>query len=151
MTLIKKKENGLFPVFNRMMEDFFDRDFMDWPSPNFSAAGTTLPAVNVKESDKAYEVEMAAPGLKKEDFTVEFRNNMLIISSEKREEFEEKEAGNFTRKEFSYQSFQRSIALPANSVDEENIKARYENGVLSLTVPKKAEFSGQKGRRIEIS
>ena len=146
MSLIKRNQN--LPSFSRFWDDdFFNRD---WGLSNFSDSGT-LPAVNIKETKENFEVEMAAPGMKKEDFKVELDGNMLTISSEKTEQHEEnKEDEKFSRREFSYQSFQRSFSLPKDVVDADNIEARYENGVLNLRIPKKEEAKQKPPRKIEI-
>ena len=123
----------------------------DWSNSNYSTTGTTLPAVNVKETPENFIVEMAAPGMKKEDFKVELNNNVLTISSEQKQENEEKENDRYTRKEFSYQSFQRSFQLSREAVDADNIQAKYENGVLHLTIPKREEVKQKPSRLINIS
>jgi HSP20 family protein len=93
--------------------------------------------VNLRETDKHLEVEMAAPGMKREDFKVEIDNNTLMISSEKEEEKEEtRKKDNFVRKEFNYQSFFRSFYLPEN-VDENKIEATYKDGILHVIIAKK--------------
>jgi HSP20 family protein len=107
--------------------------------------------VNVKETAESFEVEMAAPGMKKEDFKVELNNNILSISSEQKQEHEEKNNERFTRKEFSYQSFHRSFQLSREAVDADNIQAKYENGVLHLTIPKREEVKQKPSRLINIS
>lgn len=106
--------------------------------------------MNIKETADNFEVEMAAPGMKKEDFRVELNGNSLTISSEMRNEREEKEAERYTRREFSYQSFQRTFTLPKNVVDVEQINARYENGVLHLQIPKREEAKQKPPRMIQI-
>jgi HSP20 family protein len=116
MTLTRRNGN-LSNSFPNLFDDFLNRDFFDWGNSNFSGPGTTLPAVNVKETPENFEVEMAAPGMKKEDFKVELNNNILTISSEQRNEHEEKENDKYSRKEFSYQSFQRSFQLSREAVD----------------------------------
>lgn len=103
----------------------------------------------MKETDDNYEVEVAAPGMDKKDFHITLDGNLLTISSEKQFSDEEKDA-NYTRREFSYQSFQRSFELPKDVVDEESIQAKYENGVLYLTVPKKEEAKKKAPKRIEV-
>ena len=134
----------------RLFDHFFDNDLIDWSTRNFSDTDTTLPAVNVKEKDDAFEIEMSAPGLKKEDFNVELTNNVLTISCEKKEEDETKDDdGKYTRREFSYQSFNRSFNLP-ETVDAEKIDAKYEDGILMLSIPKKEEVVPS-SKRIEIS
>jgi len=102
--------------------------------------------------DNSYEVEMAAPGMKKEDFKIELDNNVLTISSEKREESQEgNENERYSRREFSYQSFQRSFALPKEVVDEDKIKAHYSDGMLQLSIPKKEKAKQKQPRKIEIA
>lgn len=149
MTLTKKNGN-LINSFPNLFDDFLSKDLFDWNNSNFSVTGTTLPAVNVKETPETFEVEMAAPGMTKEDFKVELNNNMLTISSEQKKENEEKENTRYTRKEFSYQSFQRSFQLSREAVDADNIKAKYENGVLLLTIPKREEVKQKPSRLINI-
>lgn len=138
------------PGFHRsFFDDIFGRELFNWENNNFSTTSTTLPSVNIKETKDTYEVEVAAPGLEKNDFKVTLDGNLLTISSEK-ENKQVSEQQNFTRREFSYQSFQRSFELPKNVVDEENISARYENGLLLLSIPKKEEAKQKPPRMIEI-
>ncbi|WP_372649648.1 Hsp20/alpha crystallin family protein, partial [Draconibacterium sp.] len=111
---------------------------MDWNHSNFSSTNTSLPAVNVKETDDDFVIEVAAPGMSKNDFNVNFKNNVLTISSEKKNEKEEKNE-NYTRKEFSYQSFQRSFTVAENAVVGEKISAKYDNGILHIVLPKRDE------------
>ncbi|SDG38089.1 Hsp20/alpha crystallin family protein [Epilithonimonas hungarica] len=150
MTTIVKRTNGsLLPADARsMFDDFFNRELFNWGNNNFSASRTTLPSVNIKELEKAFEVEVAAPGMQKEDFKVTLDGNLLTIASSK-EDKKEENSGNYTRKEFSYQSFQRSFEL-SKDVDDDNIEAKYENGVLRLTIPKKESALAQSSRLIEI-
>ncbi|HZJ79599.1 MAG TPA: Hsp20/alpha crystallin family protein [Dysgonamonadaceae bacterium] len=134
----------------RLFDHFFDNDLIDWSNRNFSETNTTLPAVNVKEKKDGFEIEMSAPGLKKEDFNVDLSNSVLTISCAKKEEDETKdEDGRYTRQEFSYQSFSRSFNLP-ETVDHEKIDAKYEDGILKLNIPKKEEVIPS-SKRIEIS
>lgn len=150
MTLAKRNGNVMNSLPG-LFDDFFSRDLFDWGNANFSNSGTTLPAVNVKETADSFEVEMAAPGMKKEDFKVELDNSVLTISSEKREDNEHKEGEKYSRREFSYQSFQRSFTLSKDAVDADNIHAKYENGVLHLTIPKREEVKQKPARLINIS
>jgi HSP20 family protein len=137
--------------FPSLLDDFFGRELFNWENSNFSSTSTTIPSINVKETDENFEVEVAAPGMDKKDFNVTLNDNLLTISSVKQNEKETVE-DNYTRKEFSYQSFQRSFELPNNIVDEENIKAHYDNGLLHLVIPKKEEAKESKSPRvIEIS
>ena len=137
--------NQMPSVFDR----FFENDMFDWSNRNFSNTNTTLPAVNIKEDKDGFEVEMSAPGLDKKDFKIELNNSVLTISSEKEVENETKEGQQFTRREFSYQSFSRSFTLP-ETVEGEKIKAKYENGVLSVSIPKKEEAKPKPVKQIEI-
>ncbi|MPT31953.1 MAG: Hsp20/alpha crystallin family protein [Chryseobacterium sp.] len=150
MTTIVKRTNGsLLPADARsMFDDFFNRELFNWGNNNFSASRTTLPSVNIKELEKAFEVEVAAPGMQKEDFKVTLDGNLLTIASSK-EDKKEENSGNYTRKEFSYQSFQRSFEL-SKDVDDDNIEAKYENGILRLNIPKKESALAQSPRLIEI-
>jgi len=122
---------------------------MDWNNRNFSNTNTTLPSVNVKESADGFEVDMAAPGLEKKDFKIEINHGTLTISSEKKVENETKEGQQFTRREFSYQSFSRSFTLP-ETVDNDKISAKYENGILKVSIPKKEEAKPKPAKTIEI-
>ena len=104
---------------------------------------------NVKEGEDGYEVDMAAPGLGKKDFKIELNHGILTISSEKKNENETKKGQQFTRREFSYQSFSRSFNLP-HTVDSEKISAKYDNGILKVTIPKKEEAKPKPAKTIEI-
>ncbi|THD30882.1 MAG: Hsp20/alpha crystallin family protein [Flavobacterium johnsoniae] len=149
MNLIKRNGSLLEGFQRSFFDDFFGRELFNWENNNFSTTSTTLPSVNIKETTDTYEVEVAAPGLEKNDFKVTLDGNLLTISSEK-ENQQVSEQQNFTRREFSYQSFQRSFQLPKNVVDEENISARYENGLLLLSIPKKEEAKQKPPKLIEI-
>ena len=107
------------------------------------------PKVNIKESDEAYVLDMAVPGFKKSDFKIGLENEKLSISAEIKVEEGEKEA-NFTRKEFSYESFKRTFILP-ETVDQSAINANYNNGILTVSIPKKEEAKPKPARTIEIS
>jgi len=148
MSLIKR--NGLLPeTFPALFDDFFGRELFNWGNSNFSSTSTTVPAVNIREHAQAFEVEVAAPGMQKSDFLVRLDGNTLTISSH-REHKEEKQGDNYSRKEFSYESFQRSLLLPKDVVDHDGIWAKYENGLLQLTIPKKEEARKKEPRLIEI-
>ena len=147
MSLIKKYDD--YPTWPKFFNDFFDRDWMDFSTRNFSNTNTTLPSINIKEDKAGFEVEMAAPGLEKGDFKIELENNILTISSEKKMESETKDEQKFTRKEFSYQSFSRSFSVP-RSVEIDDIQAKYENGILKVSIPKKEEAKPMAAKQIEI-
>lgn len=128
------KSNG-FPTLGTMLEDFWNTDkFFKksfWDREN-------LPAVNVKDKIHVYELEMAAPGFKKEDFKVSAENGLLVISAENKNEQKE-ENENFTRQEFSYSSFTRTFNLPDNIVKDE-IKAKYQDGLLRVELKKAGDL-----------
>ena len=144
MTLIRRS-NDLLPTF---FDDFFGRD---WFLNNDQNAANTMPAVNILENSDNYEVEMVAPGLTKKDFKIELDNQLLTISYEKENKSEDKDKeGNYTKREFFYQSFKRSFTLP-QTVVHEKIKAKYEDGILKLMIPKKDEAKQKTSRLISIS
>jgi len=138
------KRSGSFPTMNSFFSDFFGNDFLDWTPSGFLPNGSTLPSVNLKETEEGYEVELAAPGLQKDDFIIEVHNQILTISSEKKEE-----KGNYTRKEFNYSSFKRAFTLP-KSAEENNVQASYENGILHIHVAKKAVEKEKLAKKIEV-
>ena len=145
--MLAKRNETYFPsIFDR----FFNNDLSDWGLSNFSSTNTSLPAVNVIETNDDFVIEVAAPGMSKKDFKVNFKNNVLTISSEKKNENQEKNE-NYTRKEFSYQSFQRSFTVADNAVVGDKISAKYDNGILHITLPKRDEVKPQPEREIKIS
>ena len=150
MKLLNGKTNPMSQM-PLLFDDFFNRDIFNWGLSNFSNTNTTIPGVNIKETADTFEVEVAAPGMTKKDFKIELDGNMLIISSEKSDQREEKEDEKYTRKEFSYQSFYRTFNLPKEVVDAEKIEAKYENGLLHLMIPKKEEAKQKPPRLIQIS
>jgi len=149
MNLIKRNPNG-YSALPGLFDDFFNRELFNWGNNNYSSTSTTVPSVNIKENEDAYEVQIAAPGMDKKDFEVKLDGNLLTVSSSKQDSSESQQ-DNFTRREFSYQSFQRSLQLPKDVVDQDNINAKYENGLLLLTIPKKEDAKQKPPRLIEIS
>jgi HSP20 family protein len=128
-----------------LLSDFFDDNRFfnsQWLS------GRSVPAVNIKEGDKKYEVELAAPGYDKKDFNISIENGLLTVSAERKEERESKE-DNYTRQEFGFSSFSRSFNLPTN-VSEEDIDAKYEGGILKLDIAKKQESNEKSRKSISI-
>ena len=128
MRTLVKAQCGV-PASNRFFfDDFFGKDVFDFNPNNFVKS---TPSVNVKENDNEFTLE---------DFNVSVDDNVLSISSEKKTETtENNEQTKFTRKEFSYHSFKRSFTLDEESVDTENIVAKYENGILNVQIPKKSK------------
>lgn len=149
MSLVRRTQ---FPGFSALFDDLFNREPFNSDDDTFSPTHTTVPSVNISETADDFLVEMAAPGMDKKDFRIELDGNTLSISSEKETSVDkEKEKGKGYRREFSYQSFKRSFTLPKEVVDEENIAAKYENGLLHLTIPKKEEAKHASPRLIDIS
>ena len=148
---IIKRNSELFPSFPTFFNDFWTRDLFDREQSNYSNTGTTIPAVNIQETGDAFLVEMAAPGLNKKDFKIELDGNLLTISSEMKQESEDREDSKFNRKEFSYQSFQRTFTLSKDVVDADKIEAKYDNGLLRLRIPKREEVKQKPPRMINIS
>ncbi len=143
--------NNLVPAFPSLIDRFFEGDLMDWHNFNFAGTNATLPAVNVKENDDEITIEVAAPGLKKEDFKLNYDNGQLTISSEKEEKYEEKDGERITRREFSYSSFQRSFSVPETIVNADKIVAKYNDGILRLTLPKREEVKPKPAKQIKIA
>ena len=147
------RSNGnLFPTIPSLFEDFILRDMLDSSRNNWKPNGASMPAVNVGETNDALTIEVAAPGMKREDFHVELDNNVLTISASVEEKKDkELEHGMYTRKEFSYQSFQRSFELPEDKVDGEKISAKYKEGILYITIPKREEAKIKPPKQISVS
>jgi HSP20 family protein len=145
MTLMKAP---LMPnlLNNKWLTDFFDNDrFFD---ADWMKRIQVVPAVNVKELDNSFEIEMAVPGMNKKDFQIKVENGMLEITSEMEDEKETKE-NNYTRKEFSYTGFHRAFNLPEN-VNEEKIDAHYEDGILKIMIGKKMLKEEKPQKKIEV-
>ena len=148
---IIKRNNGFSNDMPALFNDFFTRDLWNWGLSNNSVTNTTIPAINIREDNDNFYVEVAAPGMTKDDFKVELDGTTLTISSEKETRQEQKEGEKYSRREFSYQSFQRVFELPVHVVDAEHIEAKYENGLLHLVIPKKEEAKQRPPRTIRIS
>lgn len=145
MTLVKfneRKDSGLLsPVFNDIFENFFNDAFVS------DRMVSRVPAVNISETDGHYHIELAAPGLKKEDFKLNLDRNVLTISAEKQNEQTENDK-KYNKREYSYSSFVRSFTLP-DSADDGNIEAEYTDGVLKINVAKREEAK-MASRQIKI-
>lgn len=134
--------NDVFPKFPAFFDDFFTKDFENgWSN--------SMPAVNVKESENSFDIEVAVPGYKRDDFSVELNNDVLKISA-KVENKQEEDKDNYTYRQFNYQSFERTFRLPENTVKADAIEAKYENGILQLHLPKVEEVKPVK-KQIAIS
>ena len=142
MALVRRNQNWLPSIFN----DFFDNDWM-------VKANATAPAINVLETATEYTVEVAAPGMTKDDFNIHIdEDNNLVISMEKKTENKteennaEKKESRYLRREFSYSQFQQTMILP-DDVDKDKISARMENGVLNIDLPKYTEQEKEKAQQ----
>jgi HSP20 family protein len=140
MNLIRKQT----PFFPSLIDDFINNDW----NVKVPSLSTSMPAVNIKELDSQFEIELAVPGKRKDDFEIEVENGILSISSTE-EEKQLNENGKFTRREFSYTSFRRSFTLP-DSVDPTKIDASYKQGVLQVLLPKHKEAQPQPKKLIKI-
>ncbi len=129
---------------NNWVENFLNNDFSNFLGSDSIAS---MPKVNVRETEQGFNLELAAPGLEKEDFNIEIDDNTLKISVSK-ETKEEETTDKFTRKEYNYHSFKRAFSLPAN-IDPGKIAASYKNGILNLEIPK-TEESAKLVKKIEI-
>ncbi len=127
------------------MPDIFDNDFF----PVYCNKTSSMPAVNIREDEKNYILELAIPGIEKNDLKIDINEDVLTISSETKKETEENKDG-YKRKEFSYASFCRSFYIPEN-VNREKIEANYKDGILSVGLPKQEEEKNKITRQIKIS
>jgi len=135
---------SFFTDFFSDVDRFFENDLFRMPAQLGRQFMRNMPATNIRENEKDYTIEVAAPGMAKDDFNIDVDEGMLTISSQK-EEDTTKEENNYTRREYNYSSFSRSFRLP-ESVNPEEIKARYEEGVLKISVPKREEQNTQRKR-----
>ena len=137
MNLIKRQN----PMFTSLIDDLFHNQ--DW-----NHISTKIPATNIVEADDHFDIQMAVPGKKKSDFTIELEESVLTISSETETKYTEK-VGSFTRKEFGCNSFKRSFSVP-ETVSADKISARYKDGILVVSLPKKTEALPQPKKLISI-
>jgi HSP20 family protein len=135
-----------------LLDDFFGHRFF---SPSISDFGnmawnrnTNVPAANITETKNEFILELSAPGLNKNDFQIEIDKNILTISSEKKEESKE-DKDNYMRREFSYSSFRRSFHLPENT-QEDKINAKYDNGILKVSIPKSEDHNTEHKKAIKV-
>jgi HSP20 family protein len=149
MAIIKSNPSSFLPEF---ISDFFDNSL--FPERLFPSSWMTreltrnIPSANIKETKKDYSIELAAPGLEKGDFKIDIDNDVLSISAEKKHETKE-ENEKFTRHEFEYNAFNRSFRLP-DSVNIDKVDAKYENGLLHLTIPKRSESISSLKKEIKL-
>jgi len=140
-----KWETNIKPKFPNIVEKFLGKKITDGAIKNTDIS--TVPSVNISDASKAFEINVAVPGLDKKDVKIEIQNNCLVISSEKQYEKEDKNK-NWIRKEYGYAAFQRMFQLPEGA-DPENILAEMKNGILSIKIEKKAGYI-EKKKQIEV-
>tara|TARA_R110002050_G_scaffold110013_2_gene221903 strand:- start:11252 stop:11695 length:444 start_codon:yes stop_codon:yes gene_type:complete len=144
--IIRKPEmNNMHQLF----DTFFRDEPLNW-SQQVSQLGKN-PAVNISENENAFSLELLVPGFEKDQIKIELDKGLIILSAEKEEKSEEKTATKFHRREFIKQSFKRSFQFKEGQIDEENIQARFNNGILHLELPKKSQEEINTKRRIEIA
>jgi HSP20 family protein len=137
----------IYRSFPSVWDNFFSNDLM--PELFDSESYRSVPAVNIVENDDEYVIEVAAPGLEKKDFKIDLENNVLTISSEKEDKMEDKN-GKSIRKEFRYSSFCRTFNLP-ETIDNDKIRAKHKDGILSVSIPKKEAAKVKPARQIAIA
>jgi len=147
MKLARRNTHGLFPSFDVLFNDFFNEGFATVDRP----VAYARPAVNIKETEGAFELEVVLPGVNKDNVEVKVERNLLTVASKKAEDTgETAENGTYTRREFRAAAFQRAFTMP-KSVDGEAISANFADGILTLTLPKKEEAKEKPARVIEIA
>lgn len=147
LTKTNNDRNRLFTDFPLLFDDAFSKNFFEKQSRMFNT-----PAVNIKETDKSFELDLAVPGMDKKDFKIELKDGSITISAKHENKVEEtNEKERYSRREFSYQSFSRSFVLAEDLVDTEAINAKYENGILNVSIPKKSNTQINLSREIQIS
>jgi HSP20 family protein len=142
-TILKRNQ---LPVF---FDDFFGDVLNQGKLNNQSELVMTAPAINIKESATDYQIELAAPGMEKSDFKISVEQNLLSISTEKREDKKE-DLEKFSKKEFGYMFFKRNFTLPEGKIEVDKIEAKYDAGVLKLLLPKKENHSEKETKTIVI-
>lgn len=131
-------------TFSPLLSNLFDDDFF----PTFTSRTSSMPAVNIRENEKNFTLDLAVPGMDKKDLKIDINEDVLTISAETKNEKEDNADG-YKRKEFSYASFCRSFYLPEN-VDKEKISASYKDGILSVELPKNEEEKAKLTKQIKI-
>lgn len=146
MTTLEKRPRRLASYWDMPFDKFFRNDFLDlWDSGQM----ITVPSINFSEEKDRYLIDVAAPGLQKDDFNISIDGNVLTISCEKESEVKEKETDNYTRREYNYSSFVRKITLP-ELADSKSIAAKYTDGVLKLSISKKPEVKKEQDQKIKV-
>jgi HSP20 family protein len=146
MSLLAKRRQSV-PRLYDPLNNFWGDNFMDiWDQGNRT---NTIPSVNIKEEKDSYRVEMAVPGMKKEDFDIDVDGNVMTISSEKESESKQDGEDDFARREYNYSCFSRSFTIPENA-DANKITAKYTDGVLRLSIAKNPNAQKEKRNQIKV-
>ena len=140
---------NMLPAFPSWIDEVINKNLGTEFMSNFNT-GITLPAVNVLDTANDFLVEMAVPGLKKSDFDINIDNQLLSISAEVNSEYEDVDNENYTRREFGYSSFKRTFTLP-DSVETDKNSAKYDDGILKVTLPKREEAKKKPLKSIKVS
>ena len=148
MKLIKRNTEPAVG-FDSMLDHFFTDNFLNWPAVNSSFHRGHQPSYNIKEDNDHWEVDLAVPGMRKEDFKIDLDKDVLSISTEKSESREEQK-DNYKVKQFGHMKFTKTFRLPENMVNEDDISASYNDGVLHITLPKREELKSKVKREISI-
>jgi HSP20 family protein len=160
--ILKTNGNGraIFNSFPALFDDLFTKEVEHYhglPRNGEGRLNNTLPAVNIKETANSFIIELAVPGMEKENFNIELKNKTLTISAKKEDKKEDastssatetKDEAKFICRQFGYQNFSRSFTLPEETTDSENLSANYNNGILNVVVPKKEKADSVKQIRI---
>ena len=150
MTLVKKNKQPLLPWSNMMLKNLLGDD--DFFNDDFFEEDSLMPAMNVKETKKHFIVELAAPGFTKKDFEITMDEDILHVSANRSEEdLEEDKDSGYTKREFSYNSFRRSLKLPKAIKGDDDVKATYKNGILEVKLNKKEEAKELLSKKIEVA
>lgn len=151
MGFIMKNAGHLLNTIPTMVEENFPKDFKEWMDSNV-VSKWNAPSVNILEKKDAYILEVAAPGFRKEDFNISYKNEHLVISAERRTSEEEvtEDKGKYTRREFSYGRFERTFKLLEKWIEKDKIQAKYQDGILNITVSKKAEGDSENEHKIVV-
>ncbi len=140
----KPQRRNMFSGFFNDIDRMFDDDMLLMPMHVGRAGNSNLPAANIRENEKEYSIEVAVPGMQRDDFNIEIQEDMISVSCEKEEDVKENKE-NFHRREYNYSSFSRTFRLP-ETINHDKVKAQYENGVLQIKVPKNKQTPQQKKR-----
>ena len=151
MGFIMKNAGHLLNTLPTMVDENFPKDLKEWVDSNVVSKWNAT-SVNILEKKDAFIVEVAAPGFRKEDFNISYKNEQLVISGERRTSEEEvtEDKGKYTRREFNYGRFERTFRLPEKFIEKEKIQAKYEDGILNISISKKSEESSENEHKIVV-